>query len=102
MPCTLARDHPGPLLLRMAHVASGRQPFAIARADGAPLSFAGLWESFKWPDGDILRTFEIITTDANALMRPVHDRMPVVLEEAEWPIWMDGRKAPICFPPSGR
>ncbi|MDB4971609.1 MAG: hypothetical protein JWN44_7298, partial [Myxococcales bacterium] len=46
----------------------GKQPFAIARADGNPMAFAGLWEAWKYPDGAILRSFAIITTAANATM----------------------------------
>jgi putative SOS response-associated peptidase YedK len=52
------------------------------------MAFAGLWESFRWPDGDVTRTFTIITTDANAMMAELHDRMPVVLEQADWPVWL--------------
>ena len=44
------------------------------------MAFAGLWEGFKWPDGTVLRTFTIITTNANAMMAELHDRMPVILE----------------------
>lgn len=66
----------------------GKQPYAIARTDGKPLAFAGLWEGWRAPDGWVLRTFAIVTTAANALMRKLHDRMPVILEEAAWPAWL--------------
>ena len=66
----------------------GKQPFAIAREDGQSLALAGLWEGFRWPDGTILRSFAIITTDANAEVAPIHDRMPVILEPADWPTWL--------------
>lgn len=68
--------------------AGTKRPFAIARADGQPLAFAGLWEGHRAPDGTITRSFCIITTEANALMRPIHDRMPVILEKADWPLWL--------------
>lgn len=68
--------------------ASGKQPHAIARMDGAPLAFAGLWAGWRAPEGDVLRTFCIITTAANATMAPIHDRMPVVLEPDGWPTWL--------------
>jgi putative SOS response-associated peptidase YedK len=62
-------------------VQGGKQPFAIARVDGQPMAFAGLWEGFRWPDGDVTRSFTITTTDANAKMAELHNRMHVVLEE---------------------
>jgi putative SOS response-associated peptidase YedK len=66
----------------------GKTPFAIARADGDPLAFAGIWEGWRSADGDILRTFAILTTTANAQMAVLHDRMPVILEQADWPGWL--------------
>jgi putative SOS response-associated peptidase YedK len=69
-------------------VADGKQPYAIARADGSPLAFARLWEGWRSPDGETLRTFTIITTSANAEMAQLHDRMPVALEPIDWPHWL--------------
>jgi putative SOS response-associated peptidase YedK len=70
-------------------VTDGKQPHAIARTDGAPLAFAGLWEAWKAPgDAEVLRTFTILTTGANDDMARLHDRMPVILEEAAWPVWL--------------
>ncbi len=66
----------------------GKQPWAIGRVDGAPLAFAGLWDGWRDPEGQILRTFAIVTTSANAELRDIHDRMPVVLERADWPAWL--------------
>jgi putative SOS response-associated peptidase YedK len=65
--------------------AKAKQPWYIHRADREPLLFAGLFEN--GPQGD---TFTIITTDANATVRPVHDRMPVVLEPESVAAWLDG------------
>jgi putative SOS response-associated peptidase YedK len=42
------------------------------------MALAGLWEAFKWPNGDITRTYCIITTEANSLVAPIHNRMPGV------------------------
>ena len=61
-------------------VEGGKQPYAIARIDGQPMAFAGLWEGFKWPDATVTRTFTIITTYANEVVGELHDRMPVILE----------------------
>lgn len=66
----------------------GKQPFASARADGAPLVFAGLWETWLDPAGDVLRTFTIATTAANDEMATLHDRMPVILEPYDLHIWL--------------
>ena len=67
---------------------TGKLPYAIARADGAPLALAGLWEGWRGPDGSVLRSFAIVVTAANATMAPIHDRMPVIVEEADWPVWL--------------
>ena len=66
----------------------GKQPYAIGRKDGAPLAFAGVWEGWRGPDGETLRSFAILTTAANATMQTLHDRMPVILEEEQWPVWL--------------
>jgi putative SOS response-associated peptidase YedK len=68
--------------------AAGKTPYAIARTDGDPMAFAGIWEGWRAPDGDILRTFAILTTTANAQMAVLHDRMPVILEKSDWPAWL--------------
>lgn len=65
-----------------------RQPFAIARADGQPMALAGIWESFRGADGEVLRSFAIVTTAANADLAELHDRMPVVLEAEDWAAWL--------------
>lgn len=65
-----------------------KQPYAIARADGEPLSLAGLWEGWKSPEGSWLHTFTIITTAPNALMADIHSRMPVVLAPEDVPVWL--------------
>jgi hypothetical protein len=56
-----------------------KQPYAVALRDGALMALAGLWEGWQQPDGTWLRTFTIITTDANAKQALVHHRMPVIL-----------------------
>ncbi len=63
-------------------------PWAIARADAACLVFAGLWEGWRGPDGTVIRSYTIVTTSANDALRPLHERMPVVLEEPDWPLWL--------------
>lgn len=65
-----------------------KQPYAFARSDGDQVVFAGLWEGWKSPEGEILRTFTIATTTPNEDVQHIHDRMPVVLEPDSWPIWL--------------
>jgi putative SOS response-associated peptidase YedK len=67
-----------------------REPFAVVRRDGQPLALAGLWAGWKDEDsGEIVRSFTIVTTAANELMRPIHDRMPVVVPDSAWDRWLD-------------
>ena len=65
------------------------QPYALVPADGGIFAFAGLWERWKNPaDGSILRSFTIVTGKPNPLAAPIHDRMPVILPRATWPVWL--------------
>lgn len=69
-----------------------KQPFVIRRRDGVPMAFAGLWEAWRDPsqlEGEWLRTCTIITTAANEAVRPLHDRMPVILPVEAWDRWLD-------------
>jgi putative SOS response-associated peptidase YedK len=66
----------------------GKQPYAIARQVTTPVALAALWESWRDPTGEILRTFTILTTAANDDMAWLHDRMPVIIEAADWPVWL--------------
>jgi putative SOS response-associated peptidase YedK len=67
-----------------------KQPFAIVPADAEVFSMAGVWESW----GDELETCAIITTTPNAVMKPIHDRMPAILTRDEVDRWMDDGTAP--------
>ncbi len=66
-----------------------KQPFRIGMKGGAPFAFAGLWESWSAPDGAILETVTIVTTAANDKLRPIHNRMPVILDRADYAAWLD-------------
>jgi len=65
-----------------------RQPMHIRRKDGDLFAFAGLWEEWKQPDGTPLHTCTIITTSPNAVMLPIHDRMPAILLPEEEEAWL--------------
>ncbi|NDK35369.1 SOS response-associated peptidase [Rhodovulum sulfidophilum] len=64
-----------------------RLPWYISRSDGAPLAFAAIWQDWE-RDGHSLTTCAIVTTGANARMAEIHTRMPVILEPADWPLWL--------------
>jgi putative SOS response-associated peptidase YedK len=64
------------------------QRYAIARRDGQPMAIGGLWEAFRRSDGEIERTYCIITTPAAGAVAEIHDRMPLVLDEEHWPLWL--------------
>ena len=69
---------------------SVRQPFAIGRVDGRPLVLAGLWSGWRDPSTDtVRRTFTVVTTTPNETMASIHDRMPVVLDDEAWDVWLD-------------
>ena len=74
----------------------GKHPHAIARSDGHPMVFAGLWEGWRGSDGTVIRSFVIITTEANETLRPLHERMPVVLEPEAWPLWLGERESDVA------
>jgi putative SOS response-associated peptidase YedK len=68
----------------------GKQPWFIRMKDARPFAFAGLWERWKDPaNGSLLESCTIVTTDASASIRRIHDRMPVVLAESNWDRWLD-------------
>jgi putative SOS response-associated peptidase YedK len=75
------------------------RPYAIVPGEGVPgegggFAFAGLWERWKNPaDGSIVRSFAIVTGLPNALCRPIHERMPVILPKAAWPVWLGEAEA---------
>jgi len=65
-----------------------KRPHGIRAAQGGLLAFAGLWDRWQGPEGE-LDTCTIITTAANAAMAPIHDRMPVLLAPADYAAWLD-------------
>lgn len=74
-----------------------KQPWCIRLAGDAPFAMAALWE--RWtpksaPDSDPLTTCCVITTEANGVMTPIHDRMPVILHETDYDQWLDPKTPP--------
>jgi len=68
--------------------APGKQPYWIHPADGGVLTFAGLWESWTSPTGETVETCTIVTTAASAALRGIHQRMPVIVPEADRARWL--------------
>jgi len=76
-------------------VGARRQPWLVQLRDPAPLCFAGLWESQREGDDEVLLTFTIITTEANSLSAPIHSRMPAIIAPADYGAWL----ATACIDP---
>jgi putative SOS response-associated peptidase YedK len=65
-----------------------KQPYAIALAGGGIMALAGLWETWKSPAQETVRSFTIVTTTPNELCVQIHNRMPVILPPSVWPAWL--------------
>jgi len=84
------------------------QAYFVDRADGKPFAMAGIWDAWVSGDGEIIETVAIVTTDANAEVAAIHDRMPVILDRRDYLTWLEAdRVAPedaralIRPPPDG-
>lgn len=66
-----------------------REPFCFEVNDGELFAFAGLWDRWKNPSGQWIRSCSILTTTPNAVASTVHDRMPVILERGDYDLWLD-------------
>lgn len=69
---------------------ASRLPMRVTLASGEPFAFAGLWETWCDSNGDSVGSCTIITTQANELLQPIHDRMPVIVPRDLEPLWLDG------------
>ena len=68
----------------------GKRPFFFRLRDERPFGFAGLWERWEDEDGEPVNSCAILTTEANEVLRPVHDRMPVILHPEDYELWLGG------------
>jgi putative SOS response-associated peptidase YedK len=92
---------PAPAYYEWRDDPDGKTPFAVARVGGGPVAFGGIWETWKSPEGARIQTFATITTEANALLAQIQDRMPVIIEKADWPRWLgeqEGDPASLLHP----
>ena len=64
-------------------------PYWVHPREGGPIAFAGLWETWMGPNGEELETAAIVTTAANDTLKPLHDRMPVVVPPDAFDLWLD-------------
>lgn len=74
--------------------AGGKQPLYLTVKDAPVIGLAGLWETWRGPAGEDVRTFTILTTVANDFMKAFHERMPVILHPNDYPVWMDKADVP--------
>lgn len=72
---------------------ASRQPFAVALRDGSAMAVAGLWEGWRQPDGEWLRSFTVITVDSAGRQAAIHPRMPAILPPELWDAWLGAEPA---------
>ena len=65
-----------------------KQPYYFRLREERPFGFAGLWEKWQSAEGKMIESCAILTTEANELLRPVHDRMPVILHPEDYNLWL--------------
>jgi putative SOS response-associated peptidase YedK len=65
-----------------------KQPYAIAMADGSPFCLAAVWETWRNPAGEDIRTFAVLTCEPNGMIAAIHDRMPVILHAKDYARWL--------------
>jgi putative SOS response-associated peptidase YedK len=73
----------------------GKRPFYIHRRGGGPMAFAGLWETWSDRDGGEIDTALIVVCPANAMLAPIHDRMPVIVPPEKFDAWLDADKTDV-------
>ena len=70
-------------------VGKTKRPYRIVMRSGEPFAFAGLWETWRDPEGTVIPSCTIITTTPNDLLKPIHNRMPVILPKDIEEFWLD-------------
>jgi putative SOS response-associated peptidase YedK len=69
--------------------AVGKLPHYVTMRDDSPMAFAGIWEVWINPSGERIDSCAILTSAANSLVEPLHDRMPVILHHSDFDLWLD-------------
>src|SRR6476659_3708433 len=70
-------------------IGAGKQPFYVRARSGAPLAFAGLWETWTGPNGEEMETAAIVTTRSTRALAAIHERMPVIVAPEAFDLWLD-------------
>jgi putative SOS response-associated peptidase YedK len=65
-----------------------KRPFNLGMADNSLFAFAGLWDSWKSPEGEVVESCTIMTTTPNSLLADLHDRMPVIFPRRHYELWL--------------
>jgi putative SOS response-associated peptidase YedK len=66
-----------------------KQAYNIGMADDGLFAFAGLWDRWKNAEGKVIESCTILTTEANVLLKDIHNRMPVILDKSDYDLWLD-------------
>lgn len=66
-----------------------KQPYYIRRLDERVFAFAGLWDRWRAPGGETIESYAILTTEPNERVRPLHNRMPVIVAPGDYELWLD-------------
>ncbi len=75
--------------IEWVRIGKAKHPFHLRMSDGAVFAIAGIWQTWRSSKGDVVSSCSIITTEANAVVRPLHDRMPVILRPDDYGPWLD-------------
>lgn len=70
---------------------ASKQPYFVGMRDTGPFAMAGLWDHWTSPEGELIESCTIVTTEANAMVQELHDRMPAILFPADYEMWLDPR-----------
>ena len=79
-----------------------KTPYFIAPAEAGNFAFAGVWQAWRQPDGEVIDTCAIVTCPANEMLSPIHHRMPVVIAPEDYGLWLgeEGKGAAVLMKPT--
>jgi putative SOS response-associated peptidase YedK len=80
---------PADAFYEWSRVGKAKQPYCFEVNEGALFAFAGIWDRWKDPSGQWVKSCSILTTTPNAVASAVHDRMPVILDRDSYDVWLD-------------